>query len=1069
MGKQLVFNNIKYTCLYKGKKGPFSNFIIEKEYYRIARNGNLKGLERAKALKKYYLLESHLNGHLAELGDIVNIQLRKRTVNSNGIFKLCKQIKSWVYSGETYKTTAIHPVITPPNENTQVTLGEPDCLYLTDKGREIYDMAKKRVNDLSGDLIWDMSVVEDVVEVLSELKPGVTEALTNLGMLELYGTEMTAWTQEVDLGYYYYTNKQLTEYRDYLVSFSRWFAKNRERFQTENDVDKLYWMVYYFDKRVLRAIPYQEKIKVLDKFLTENIDERFITSLSVLREPLVLKLFRTINDDEASDFLEALLEKPKKVLPDGTETLLDVYDKSIRLRALYKAIDDKRFTIFGNDNRKAFVELIVKLWKKSKYSFYDPTLPNDNDQNFDSTSYFNNEGLRYFIDDGNPYWYIKNEEIEHLGEPVIEIGDFGTWYNEQNELVSVGDFSFNFSLKYTSGKDEDFKEEIITIHQNKGYTPVYGNTVFDFVEVGPKFFGDNNHDLKYHVYQPIKFIQFEDSGERILSMETIPALSFYYEQEYEEIKKLDAAIVLAAEISLEALFFAISGGASSLAQIRHLRYVTKLGRGLTATGNAVKVWRGAEVALEALSFTSGVLSSSFNYLASTADVNSLEYEKYKDMRMFFGLLALTTGVGAAGARTLATKKAVKLVNKMDVEGVVYNMDPELEHIIRTIGNSDIFIQQMRSNLTFLESSQGFINLVNRFDELPQLKKYDFYQDFNDLKDINSWRLFNNSPEAFNNWKALKNLDSPDTKLLSVITNQNRTNGYIRYYNEDVSKAILSRNYSQTERIAFIDEFGDVEDAIFLNFNNNPYAIELGMQGIFPIANSKDILKLDEIKDVLRTTFANNEFDIIGLKATLNSIPWNTVEPNFLNVIDDFIPMSSAQLASFRSEYTQYFTNASASVRSSFSEANRARVTTKIYQDNQLQEEVIELFISGSKNEVDPVLEVLPPNIRNKFVEPLNEEQFLDVFNKASIDATNDIARFHDTEVKYVYNFLLNHIGSGNKFIIEIESLLYTCPNCQKYFIGLKKYAETQNIEIQIISRAHPKALQHGHINKIVNQ
>ncbi|MDH7911372.1 hypothetical protein [Winogradskyella sp. SYSU M77433] len=1057
-------NNIYYTSLYSGKgTGEFTHFI-RKDKYNEYKNIEA-GEERTKKLSEHYLSESNLSQYQAVLGDTINVQIRKRITEGDGTHKLCKEVKSWSFTGKIYSTTAFSPELAPPEGVEVISTGLEDCLHLTDEARQIYNMAKNRIGNFSGDLLWDMAVVEDIVELLTKFEPDVTQALQNIGMINLYDEEMSLWDQEADLGYYYYTNQQLIEYRDYLKAFNKWYDDKRERFQNEDNVSKLYWLVFMLDEKVLVTIPYQDKISVLDKFLTENIHERYITDFNgPLREPMVLKLLRTINDSEASDFLEDLLERPSNTDFALGENL----HNPIRLKALYKAIDDQRFTIFGNDNRKKFVELIIGLWKKSKYSFYDHSQSSDNDQNIDTTSYFNNEGLRYFIDDENPYWYIKNKDIEHLGEPVIEMGSFGTWYDDEDQLVNLGPLTFNFRQHYKSGKDEDFVNEIITIHQDRGYTPVYGDAVFDGIEFLPPFFGDTNNKLKYHVYQPIKFIQYEDDGNRILSFETVPALAFFYEQEYEKLKELDATIVLAAELSLEVLFFAISGGASSLAQIRHLRYATKLGRGISGTGNAVKLWRGAEVALEALSFSTGTISSTFNYLASTTTIGTPEYEKYKDLRMFFGLLALTSGVSSIGARSLAIKKARKLVNDMDVDGVVYNIDPELDNIIRTIGNSDIFITQMRSYLTFLESNHSLANLVNRFDALSELKKLSFYDDFNDLKNIDSWNKISNSPEAFNNWVALKNVEYQDTKLVGVITNQNRTDGFIRYYNEDVSKTILSRNFSQTERIAFIDEFADAEDAIFNNFNNNPYGIELGMQGIFPVATSGDVLKLDEIKDILRTTFAANEFDVLGFIAMKNSIKWSDVEPSFLNVIDDFVPMSKTELTSFRNEFSQYVVS-NPELKNLFFKSNRLRVITKRYQDDVLIDEIIELFISGDKAKVDPILDNFPPDIRNKFVEPLNEELYFDVFNRASMDISKGIARFDDTEVKYIYNYLINHIGSGNRVVMEIESVLYTCANCRKYIIALKKYAETQNVDLSIISRAHPRAFKNSDVNTIINE
>ncbi|NQX86327.1 MAG: hypothetical protein HRT67_10565 [Flavobacteriaceae bacterium] len=1044
-------NEVYYTSLYSNKgTGAFAHFIKAEEYRKYK---NLEGNKRKEALSPHYLSQSTISQYLAIPGDTINIQVRKRTTENDGTYKLCAEVKSWEYSGEIYNTTPYSPVLSPPSDDTEVTSsGLEDCLYVTPEGQQIYDMAKRRIGNFSGDLVWDMDVVEDVVEILSKLKPDVTGALQNLGMINLYNEEISLWNQEADLGYYYYTNNQLIAYRDYLIAFNKWYDDKRERFQTENNVSDLYWLGFFLDEKILTTIPYQDKIRVLDKFLTENIDERYITDLSgPLREPVVLKLFRTINDNEASDFLEALLERPKIYKDDGITVLknLDVYDTSIRLRALYKAIDDKRFTIFGNDNRKKFTEIITALWKKSKYSFYSYNQPTDNDQNLDTTSYFNNEGLRYFIDDENPYWYIQNTDKQHLGEPVIELGYTGTWYNEQNQIQNIGPITFNYNWKYTSGSDNDFVNEIITIHQSKDYTLVYGDVVLNGLE-----FVESKHELKYHVYQPIKFLQYDEEGNRMLSVETIPALSFFYEQEYQKLKELDAAIVFAAELSLEVLFFAISGGASALAQVRHLRHVTKLGRGISGVGNAVKVWRGAEITLEALSFSTGVISSTFNYLASTADVNSPEYEKYKDLRAFFGLLALTSGVGAIGARSLAVKKATKLVNKMDVDGVVYNIDPELETIIRTIGNSDIFIDQMRSYLTFLQDQHQLTNLLNRFNNLTELKKIAFYEDFNDLKNINAWTEISNSNEAFDNWLALKNVDSPDAKIISVIVNQQRTVGLVRYLEIDVFKEQF-RFLSDTERIRLVDRIGDINDTDFNLMVETPNAIRFISNNLsYYNYNPRVILTLEESLDVLRN-IRNNY--LLGVRAKVTELHnLNEVADTFETYIQNgkiiYLDTPPSTLKNIRDSYINHslIQARSADEIERFKKMNIMPTEFKIYNDNNLLLVENRTYLSVTPANAERIIGVDAAtefNIQRPPISQTTPKEHFKFTKKATANSDdNTLAysqRHNDTETYMIYDTFDNYINfaNANKIEITFTSPLYTCRSCRRFILGTINYYE----------------------------
>jgi hypothetical protein len=220
-------NNIYYVSLYSNKgKGVFSNFIKAQEYKKFKK---LKGKERESAFKPHYLSQNTLSQYLATPGDTINAHVRKRKTENDGTHKLCVEVKSWIYSGEIYSTTAYSSVLSPPSDDIEVnSIGLEDCLHVTPEGQQIYNMAKGRIGNFTGNLVWDMDVVEDVVEILSKLKPDITQALESLGMINLYNEEISLWDQEADIGYYYYTNEQLIEYRDFLIRFNKWYLKKKE-------------------------------------------------------------------------------------------------------------------------------------------------------------------------------------------------------------------------------------------------------------------------------------------------------------------------------------------------------------------------------------------------------------------------------------------------------------------------------------------------------------------------------------------------------------------------------------------------------------------------------------------------------------------------------------------------------------------------------------------------------------------------------------------------------------------------------------------------------------------------
>ena len=112
----------------------------------------------------------------------------------------------------------------------------------------------------------------------------------------------------------------------------------------------------------------------------------------------------------------------------------------------------------------------------------------------------------------------------------------------------------------------------------------------------------------------------------------------------------------------------------------------------------------------------------------------------------------------------------------------------------------------------------------------------------------------------------------------------------------------------------------------------------------------------------------------------------------------------------------------------------------------------EFFISGTKKAVDKIFRlgnstiVYPENFVN-----IDFDKF-EGFGLKAFDAAT-ISRINDTELKYVFNFLENHLSKGDKFVIKLESVLYSCTSCQRYLLSMQKYAKSQGkiIEIEFIS------------------
>lgn len=57
---------------------------------------------------------------------------------------------------------------------------------------------------------------------------------------------------------------------------------------------------------------------------------------------------------------------------------------------------------------------------------------------------------------------------------------------------------------------------------------------------------------------------------------------------------------------------------------------------------------------------------------------------------------------------------------------------------------------------------------------------------------------------------------------------------------------------------------------------------------------------------------------------------------------------------------------------------------------------------------------------------------------------------YDSEIKYIFNFLKNHMNKGDEYIIETKNIFRTCGSCKREFVMLEDYLHKQGKKVKIV-------------------
>lgn len=538
---------------------------------------------------------------------------------------------------------------------------------------------------------------------------------------------------------------------------------------SEQDKKRFDYLSIILPSSAISLLSSTERLNLIKNYIGQK-------SISSEVESNILKIIHSfyLFPEDGEKFLDFLLEKK-----DGTRT---------NFEALFNLFDDHDiqqispvvgFFAAGKKNRRNFIYGLYEIWKKSKYDFryippnVTPTSEGTNPNAFFQTS----EAEKYYQPDGDEKTFASFE-FGTMDIPPQYPGDspgIGTSQHVEN----------NYYV------DEKLNDEVV--HITKVITNNFhsvnqdGDYIGDVVGDTESWPAQKEH-MYLHIYQPVNmsgYRDYEDLKDVLPQDPVIPAFVYYYCEEYDRIKDINAAWSLGIDVSTEILLFFISGGTSVIRNLRYLKYTVEIGKGLratVATHDAVLVLRGTEAGYEVFTITVAMCFHAMNYIATTSDSEAAE----ELAKVFFWLTML-----GAGATLYARIKATKAANRIASNSTLYNAVPDevkplIDHLV---GSETAAVSTIKANL-----QTKYPELYNKFIALSNVGGVDYQRIFmQEFSKANPSLLkkMNDFPAAVDNWKNLLSKSIKDRKDINVLIDQERVDTIVLYYTQATSTKMRS--------------------------------------------------------------------------------------------------------------------------------------------------------------------------------------------------------------------------------------------------------------------------------------
>lgn len=811
--------------------------------------------------------------------------------------------------------------------------------------------------------------------------------------------------------------QDLESYYTALVSFYSKCYKIPHALSTFPADIKYDYLLEILPVNALSALPFETIKKALLSILK-------LGKITEKTEQFTARLVASIPESKADVFLDFLLQK-EDGKNNNYECLYNILDDTVHNDFYLKWLPDSK------TNRKTFVFAVYGLWKVSKYNIY--FVPNGTtplSENINPNAYF----LQNTKD------FVENNIITFSSKMDLALG---------SNRVSLIDVSFDARM--------DGSKVIINTTEKK--KNIYTNNFLVSSTAAALGRGTEKNILfgNFHIFHPIYLIGYDANLElQIPQNNYVPAFLFHYIKEFDDIRDFEELINLVVLVTFEVGLAYFTGGFSSLRHLNHLKYTYRIFQAMTnpaLAGERILIFSALEGTANGISIFGSLLYSYNSYLQATEN-NPLMAERRAHLSNILLFIVLASAAGSVFFKLKAVNAAEAFLDSIPSGSIPQDIE---ELLIAISGQKAESILSIRNKILQVE---GKNKIISKFDTYSASVKEAMYNDFINYTKADFNLLNKYEGIAIERWKYLYDKGIvTDRSLLDVITSVRKTSDLVRYY-EHLSLKNYLEPLTITDRWRYLNKHGNIEADVFSKLVDNPNGITL-LDEAFVIPRGKGYLLVDDIKTALKGGIGKDE---IGTLIERQRLTWET-SINLSKKNINYVEMSLEDLRNFDENFRSYFTGQK---RGDFTERNRIYVRIGCYNNNQLIEPIItEWYMSGTQEFFDYLFDVnIPFSVRQKFIQPSDLKRY-EAFVLNALDDTGR-TRLNDTELKFLFNFFENHFHKGNRFAIEIESVLYTCTSCQKYLQAAQAYAKSQGKILDITFIAHPDAIDTG-IVRILKQ